>query len=292
MTQMKSTKIRPLNPLFLSFGLLIGFISCKEEDPILPLTAIGFDGKTVIVSPYGKLRVKFNQRVTWKISAGTATQNAQDSLIYSAPTTAGVYQMTVKNERDQNDSLVIKVVVSSRADVLRSLQKGGYVIIFRHAAADVGADLLSAGTGEWWKSCDSKLARQLNEQGKTDAADIGKAFKNVQIPVGRVFASEYCRCYTSADLMSFGMTTTQSKDLTYYVYDEPNRYANTTKLASAQPIDAQNSILVIHAGFTVTPTPAPLNSLAWGDAAVFKLVPGQPATYVTTILVKEWTELK
>ena len=100
MTQMKSTKIRPLNPLFLSFGLLIGFISCKEEDPILPLTAIGFDGKTVIVSPSGKLRVKFNQRVTWKISAGTATQNAQDSLIYSAPTTAGVYQMTVKNERD------------------------------------------------------------------------------------------------------------------------------------------------------------------------------------------------
>lgn len=292
MILMRNTKSRIFKPLLLSFGVLIGLISCKEEEPILPLTAIGFDGKTAIISPSGKLRVKFNQRVTWKISAGTAIQNAQDSLIYSAPTTAGIYQMTVKNERDQNDSLVIKVVVSPRADVLRPLQKGGYVLIFRHAAADVGADLLSAGTGEWWKSCDSKLARQLNEQGKTDAADIGKAFKNTEIPVGRVFASEYCRCYTTANLMNFGITTVQSKDLTYFVYDEPNRYANTMKLAAAQPIDAQNSVLVIHAGFTVVPTPAPLNSLAWGDAAVFKLAAGQPASYVTTISVKEWTELK
>jgi phosphohistidine phosphatase SixA len=292
MIQMKSTKMKSLTPFLLMGGLLLGFISCKEEDPILPLTAIGFDGKTAIISPSGKLRVKFNQRVTWKTSAGTATQNAQDSLIYSAPTTAGVYQMTVKNERDQNDSLVIKVVVSSRADVLRPLQKGGYVLIFRHAAADVGSDQLASTTPEWWKSCDSKLARQLNEQGKTDAADIGKAFKNLQIPVGRLFTSEYCRCYTTANLMNFGITTTQSKDLTYYVYDEVNRYANIMKMADKQPIDVQNSVIVTHAGFAVTPNPAPLNSLGWGDAAVFKLAAGQPASYVTTILVKEWTEVK
>lgn len=292
MKQMKSSKMRNIVPFLLFLGLWFGFISCKEVEPILPLTAIGFDGKTAIISPSGKFRVKFNQRVTWTTSGGTATQNAQDSLIYSAPANAGIYQMTVKNGRDNSDSVVIKVVVSSRADVLKPLQKGGYVLVFRHAAADVGADLLGSALPDWWKSCDSKMARQLNEQGKTDAADIGKAFKNLQIPVGRVFASEYCRCYTSADLMNFGMTTTQSKDLTYYVYDEPNRYANTMKLASAQPIDAQNSVLVIHAGFTVMPTPAPLNSLAWGDAAVFKLAAGQPAAYVTTIKVNEWTELK
>ncbi len=292
MIQLKSTKMRSIVPFLLFLGLWFGFISCKEVEPILPLTAIGFDGKTAIISPSGKFRVKFNQRVIWTTTAGTATQNTQDSLIYTGPSNAGVYQLTVKNGRDDSDSLVIKVVVSSRADVLKPLQMGGYVLVFRHAAADVGADLLGSTQPDWWKSCDSKLARQLNDQGKTDAADIGKAFRNLQIPVGRVFASEYCRCYTSADLMNFGMTTTQSKDLTYYVYDEPNRYANTMKLATAQPIDAQNSVMVIHAGFTITPTPAPLNSLAWGDAAVFKLAVGQPAAYVTTIKVKEWTELK
>jgi phosphohistidine phosphatase SixA len=276
----------------LSFGLLLGFISCKQEDPILPLQALGFDGKTAIISPSGKLSVKFNQRVTWKTSAGTAIQNAQDSLVYSAPTSAGIYQMTVKNERDPMDSLVIKVIVSSRADVLKPLQKGGYALVFRHAAADIGSDIVNSTTPEWWKSCDSKLARQLNDQGKKDATDIGKALRNLDIPVGRMLSSEYCRCYTTADLMGFSLPTQQSKDLTYYVYDEANRYANTMKLTSAQPIDAQNSVLVIHAGFSVVPMPAPLYDLAWGDAAVFKLTAGQSASYVTRILVKEWTELK
>ena len=292
MIHTKIEKVLNAKSFLLVFGLLLGFVSCKKEDPILPLQAVGFDGKTAIISPSGKLSVKFNQRVTWKTTAGTATQNAQDSLIYSAPTSAGVYQMTVKNERDPMDSLVIKVIVSSRADVLKPLQKGGYALVFRHAAADVGADLLNAGTGEWWKSCDSKLARQLNDRGKKEATEIGKALRNLEIPIGRMLSSEYCRCYTTADLMGFSLPTQQSKDLTYYVYDESNRYANTMKLTSAQPIDAQNSVLVIHAGFSVVPSPAPLNSLAWGDAAVFKLATGQTATYVATIKVTEWTELK
>ena len=292
MKGIKINKTLNINALLVIFSLLLGFVSCKQEDPILPLEAIGFDGKTAIISPSGKLSVKFNQRVTWKTTAGTATQNAQDSLIYSAPTSAGVYQMTVKNERDPMDSLVIKVIVSSRADVLKPLQKGGYALVFRHAAADVGADLLNAGTGEWWKSCDSKLARQLNDQGKKEATEIGKALRNLEIPIGRMLSSEYCRCYTTADLMGFSLPTQQSKDITYYVYDEANRYANTMKLTSAQPIDTQNSVLVIHAGFMVVPSPAPLNSLAWGDAAIFKLATGQTATYVATIKVAEWIELK
>lgn len=267
-------------------------VSCKQEDPILPLEALGFDGKTAIVLPSGKVSLKFNQGVTWKTSAGTAALNVQDSLIYVAPATAGIYQMTVKNERDPKDSIVVKIVVSSRADVLKPLQKGAYTLVFRHAAADVGSDQLSSTTAEWWKSCDSKLARQLNDQGKKDAPMIGKAFKNLQIPIGRVLSSEFCRCYTTADLMNTGVATQQSKDITYYVYDEPNRYANTVKVASNQPLDTQNTVLVIHGGFSGTlPNPAPLNSLNWGDAAVFQLVTGQTAKYITTIRVNEWTEL-
>jgi phosphohistidine phosphatase SixA len=274
-------------------GLLVTIllVACNSPEPIVALEALGYDGKTAIIMPNGKMSLKFNQRVTWNTSAGTALQNAQDSLVYTAPANAGVYQLTVKNERNVKDSLVINIVVSPRADVLKPLQKGGYALIFRHAAADVGVDQLSSTAAEWWKSCDSKLARQLNDQGKKDAVAIGKAIKNLQIPVGRVFGSEFCRCYTTADLMNFGLPTQQSKDLTYYVYDEPNRYANTMKLSSVQPIDAQNSVFVIHAGFSTVPSPAPLNSLAWGDAAVFKLGTGQTTTYVSTVTLTEWREL-
>ncbi|MEZ4905449.1 MAG: hypothetical protein R2822_28635 [Spirosomataceae bacterium] len=267
-------------------------VSCKQEDPILPLEALGFDGKTAIVLPSGKVSFKFNQGITWKTSAGTASKNAQDSLVYVAPTNVGIYQMVIKNERDPKDSLVIKIAVSPRADVLKPLQKGAYALVFRHAAADVGSDQLGSTTAEWWKSCDSKLARQLNDQGKKDAPAIGKTFKNLQIPIGRVLSSEYCRCYTTADLMNTGVATQQLKDITYYVYDEANRYANTIKAASNQPVDNQNTVLVIHGGFSgALPNPAPLNALNWSDAAVFQLVAGQTAKYITTIRANEWIEL-
>lgn len=264
---------------------------CKKEDAILPLYAIGFDGKTMIVAPSSKVSIKFNQRVTWTVSGGSAIQDSQDSLVYTAPASVGVYRMTVKNERDLGDSLVIKMVITPRASILKALQKGGYSLVFRHAAADVGADQFASTQPNWWKSCDANLARQLNGQGKKDAEAIGKALHVLEIPVGRVYTSEYCRCSTTADLMNLGVAPQPSKDLTYYVYDEANRYNNTLKLATEQPIDANNTVLVIHAGFSTMPSPAPMNGLGWGDAAIFQLVAGQTARYITTIKVNELTEL-
>ncbi|AEI51812.1 histidine phosphatase family protein [Runella slithyformis] len=278
--------------LMLTLCMGLGWVACQREDPALPLQAIGFDGKTAIIIPSGKLSIKFNQRVTWQISAGTATQDARDSLIYMAANSVGRQQITVKSQRNANDSMVINVITTPRAEVFRPLQKGGYVLVFRHAAADVGVDQAGSAEFNWWQSCDSKLARQLNDQGKKDAVDIGKAFKNVQIPVGKLFSSEYCRCYTTANLMDLGVTVQQAKELTYYVYDEAKRYENTMKLVDSQIIDAKNTVIVGHTGFSGTlPSPAPLSSLNWGDAAVFQLVAGQPARYVATIRVAEWTAL-
>lgn len=283
-------RLWPAWMLTLSMGL--GWVACQSEDPVLPLQAIGFDGKTAVIVPSGKLSIKFNQRVTWRASAGTATQDAQDSLIYTAVNSVEMHRITVKSQRNANDSIVINVITTPRAEVLRPLQKGGYVLVFRHAAADVGSDQTNSTEANWWKSCDSKLARQLNDQGKKDAVDIGKAFKNVQIPVGKLFTSEFCRCYTTANLMDLGMTAQQFKELTFYVYEEAKRYENTMKLVDSQSIDAKNAVIVGHTGFTGTlPSPAPLSSLNWGDAAVFQLVAGQPARYVATIRVAEWTEL-
>jgi phosphohistidine phosphatase SixA len=278
--------------LLSSLVLAVCIVACKKEDTVLPLQALGFDGKTVPILPSGTLRVKFNQRVTWKTTAGTATQTPQDSLVYTAPSVVGAQRITVKSEDNANDSLVIKVVITPRADVLRPLQKGGYVLVFRHAAADVGSDQTNSTVANWWKSCDSKLARQLNDLGKKEAEATGKALKNLEIPVSRVFSSEFCRCFTTADLMGLGVPTQQTKELTFYVYEEAKRYENMMKLVDSQPIDVNNTVLVGHTGFTGTlPSPAPLADLNWGDAAVFQSVAGQPARFIAKIKVAEWTEL-
>jgi len=264
----------------------------KTEEPIVPLNAADFDATPRIIGINEKLRIKTNQPVTWKTTAGSITQTTADTLTFMPPPTSGIYGIVLKGVRNPQDSINLTVVVTARANVFKPLQKGGYVLVFRHAAADVGIDQTGSTVPEWWKSCDSKLARQLNDQGKKEAKDIGTVLKTMQIPVARLLSSEFCRCYTTADLMALGVPTQQSKDLTLTVYDEPNRYANTMKVVNGQPLDAKNTVLSIHAGFSGSiPTVAPLSNLQWGDASVFQVQAGQTARYVGTLQVRDFTDL-
>jgi phosphohistidine phosphatase SixA len=266
-------------------------IACKEEAPIVKLNTTG-NNQTIFIAPSSKFKISMNQPVGIRTTGGTAIQDLKDTIVFTAPNVSGVYSMIAKNNRDLQDSLVFKIVVTPRAVVFKSLQSGGYSLIFRHASADVGADLTGSAVPNWWKMCDASLARQLNEQGKKDAQKIGSVLKLGQIPIERVFSSEFCRCVTTADLMGLGKTIQTSTAITYSIYDEANRYDNTMKLANSQPIDDKNTILIIHAGFSGTlPNPAPLTTLEWGDAAVFKLGSGQSSTYITTLKVTDFTEL-
>ncbi len=269
--------------------LVLCLAGCKEEVPVVKLSVEGLT--TGFVMPSGKFKIALNQPATIRTTAGLAVQDSKDTLVFTAPNTVGNCQIIVKNLRDAQDSLILNAVVSPKAEVFKALQSGGYSLVFRHTAADVGADLLASTVPNWWKMCDSNIARQLNEQGKKDAQKIGSVFKLGQIPIERIISSEFCRCFTTADLMGLSKTIMTNADLTFWVYSEANRYANTMKVANSQPIDNKNTVLVIHAGFSNPPTPAPLNSLAWGDAAVFKLGSGQTSTYITTLKVTDFTEL-
>ncbi|XPM55999.2 MAG: histidine phosphatase family protein [Leptolyngbya sp. IPPAS B-1204] len=84
------------------------------------------------------------------------------------------------------------------ADLVNALRQGGYVIYFRHAQTEKDyADQVSATMG------DCSTQRMLSEVGWQQARTIGKAFQNLQIPVGQVYSSEYCRAWQTADL-AFG----------------------------------------------------------------------------------------
>jgi len=86
----------------------------------------------------------------------------------------------------------------SGAELLATLQAGGNVIFIRHAATEKDfADQVSAVMG------DCSTQRTLSEAGWRQARAIGKAFAELQIPVGEVYSSEYCRAWQTADL-AFG----------------------------------------------------------------------------------------
>ncbi|MDX2166094.1 MAG: hypothetical protein SF182_03495 [Deltaproteobacteria bacterium] len=188
--------------------------------------------------------------------------------------------------------------------LVQVLHAGGYVIHWRHAFADVCADLLAnGGTAEnpivpdWWKSCDANCssnpatatARQLGAVGRAQAETIGEAFDILRLPVGRVISSEFCRCVTTAELMDFGPPIEQTPDLTYYVYDEPNRCANAYQLLREVPAAGTNTALIGHAGF-FSPCPV-LSQLAMGEAAVFKPDGNGGAEEITRVTFDEWASL-
>ncbi len=83
-------------------------------------------------------------------------------------------------------------------DLIAALQEGGHVIYLRHAQTERDyADQVEAVLG------DCGTQRVLSAAGWAQAKSIGDAITALEIPVGDVISSEYCRAWQTADL-AFG----------------------------------------------------------------------------------------
>jgi phosphohistidine phosphatase SixA len=183
----------------------------------------------------------------------------------------------------------------------QALRGGGYTLFWRHASASVCSDrtdlcpaslpsgqtcaqaLVGTPSANWWKTCladapaCTTTARQLSTVPATaETTAVRTWFTTNGVTVGRVLTSEYCRCFTTAQDFQFGPTLEYSADLTYWVYEEGLRCAKNVALLHQSPAIGTNTAMVGHAGFTC-PT---LDSLAWGEAAIFK--PQAPTSRVCT----------
>ncbi len=83
-------------------------------------------------------------------------------------------------------------------DLIAALQEGGHVIYLRHAQTERDyADQVETVLG------DCGTQRVLSAAGWAQAKSIGDAITALEIPVGDVISSEYCRAWQTADL-AFG----------------------------------------------------------------------------------------
>lgn len=181
----------------------------------------------------------------------------------------------------------------------QALRGGGYNIIWRHASASTCSDNTALGSAatttqpDWWRSCESTCniatARQLTDPAATtEMMQVNAYMRGRQIPFSRVLSSEFCRCFQTADGFDLGPTTELLRELTFFVYDEPQRCANSLALLNTPPAGATNVAMVGHAGFTC-PT---LGSLAWGEAAIYKpdLAQVEPKL-IRRLRADQWSQL-
>lgn len=149
------------------------------------------------------------------------------ALMLAALTAAGAQEHPVFNTK----------VEPPQAPVLREmLQKGGFVIFFRHATTP---DYQEPSPIDF-TSCDRQ--RNLNGVGRAQAVMIGDALRELNIAVAEVLASPYCRTMDTARL-AFGRVAPDEA-----VRGDKDKLPVLQKLLSTPPAPGTNRVLVGHGG--------------------------------------------
>jgi phosphohistidine phosphatase SixA len=84
------------------------------------------------------------------------------------------------------------------ADVWKTLEAGGQVVLMRHGITTPGA-----GDPPGMRLDDCSTQRNLTEVGRRHAREVGEAFRTRNVAVERVLTSPWCRCRETAQL-AFG----------------------------------------------------------------------------------------
>ncbi|MFT5531808.1 MAG: phosphohistidine phosphatase SixA [Burkholderiaceae bacterium] len=82
-----------------------------------------------------------------------------------------------------------------------ALQRGGQIILLRHASTESGI-----GDPPGFTLADCRSQRQLSASGREQAQRLGAVFRSRDIAVSNVWSSRWCRCTETAQL-AFGRVT-------------------------------------------------------------------------------------
>jgi len=175
--------------------------------------------------------------------------------------------------------------------LVESLRKGGYNIYFRHAATDWSQNDQVFKAGDWI-SCDPGKMRQLSAIGRKTAGSVGEAIRALQIPIGQVLASPYCRTVETARNMKLGpverTTDIMNMRVAEYFGGTSAIAARTNGRLAMLPQAKTNTVLVAHGNVLVTATDVYPQE---AEAIVFRPEGDGTWTFVARISPQEWSRL-
>jgi phosphohistidine phosphatase SixA len=267
-------------------GASLVFSGCERDDDDSPTAIVITPEDNLMIEPGDTLQLEASESANWSATAGIIDDNG----MYIAPNEQGKFIVTAASKTDPQNQAERTVLVTYHAELFKAMRNGNYVIYFRHANATVGIDNFNSTIPEWWKSCDSMIARQLSTEGRQQATQTGLAFKNIGLPINKIMSSEFCRCIQTAQRFDVEpvLPIETSQALTYTVYgDENGRYQRTLDLINGLP--AGNGVVLLAAHSFPTGSPGP--ALQMGDAAIYKQQPNG-AEQVAIVTVGDWIALR
>ena len=178
--------------------------------------------------------------------------------------------------------------VSGRA-LVTALRQGGYVIVMRHASSP--RDVPDKQTAN---PDNVNLERQLDEAGRASAAAMGKALRDLRIPVGEVLTSPTYRALETVRLAQWANAKTYAElgdngQGMQQVVPEAQA-AWLQQRVTAVPMGT-NTIVATHFPNISRAFPQSSSDLADGEALIFAPDGKGGATLVRRIKIEEWPRL-
>jgi hypothetical protein len=176
------------------------------------------------------------------------------------------------------------VKVDSQA-LVAELQRGGFVVYFRHTRTlpehQHEARMRAAGSLDLAR-CDTQ--RNLSEAGALEAKRQAELVRSLRIPVGKVYASRYCRAHQHAARFTpayeFSDPVTPVRDA--------DKAAALRVMLNTPPTPGANTFIFAHGGILWQATD--FDSVE-SETFVFRPVPGGRAELVAAIRMEEWDDL-
>ena len=175
-------------------------------------------------------------------------------------------------------------------DLVAALQKGGYVLVMRHATSpQVSPDASIAAPGN------TRLERQLNESGHKTAHAMGEALKALRIPISHVLSSPTFRTLETVRELQVGMPDTfnllgdGSPGYEFSSFEDGGRFMRV-RTAEVPPAGT-NTLIVTHlpnvqAAFGASNA----GGFEEGEVMIFR-PDGTTGTQVARIKIDEWPRL-
>ena len=173
--------------------------------------------------------------------------------------------------------------------LVESLRSGGYVVLVRH-----GATFTDQADTDPFNFDNIAKQRNLNAKGKELAKAFGGAVRQVGIPAGKVYSSNFNRAFETAVLAGFN-DIEKTADLTeggLVVSPDENsrRAAALRKMLAQAPERGKNTFLITHKPNIVDALGTDWFDVKEGEASIFKPEDGK-YRLVARVQMEDWPKL-
>jgi phosphohistidine phosphatase SixA len=177
----------------------------------------------------------------------------------------------------------------SGRELASALQRGGYVMVMRHASSP-----REAPTPQIANPDNTKLERQLDEAGRTGAAAMGATIQTLKIPLGEVLTSPTYRALETVRFARLprAMPVAELGDGGQSMQAVAETQAAWLRARVAQAPRSGNAILVTHSPNLARAFPEWGTAVADGETVVLRPDGKGGTTVVGRIKIEDWPRLR